>query len=300
MRLLRFCLLTILIIYALKSELFAQKSFSDLHNNLTPLFEKNGSGIYKVNDIEVTIVAIDLRTTTFNQSYGEILESSKNDSGKFIENLPSPSFKRISYSSLVDTLATDYLALINASFFENYEEYTPLSFPIFHNNRYITSGSSPFAYVSPKHPYYSTIDLYSLNIFDKYASIEIFDSTNIFSSGNNSIHQQLVSYRYQDHPALIIGNDTKTRFLLVGLVNQKEYSDSEYLLFAFGNNKIGEIAKALRELGVTSEIMTFDGGSSVLLYNKTLGYLETPHVYDEDGNYFRIEKLPHYLYFEYK
>ena len=258
--------------------------------------DKAGYLFTSLSDSSIRLLAIDMRKVNVTQ----IMSQGKNGKGKglYIKDSDSPYFERLSYESEIAKTNSNTFALINASFFEEYTDTTRLSFPIKNKGEVLTGGSSPYGpQANPKHEYYKTTQLLSLSFYNGKAEIQQFGTAdrNVFQS--DEIQNGIATYNYKDHPAVIIAKNRVTRFILAGTMDMDKEDGDEWLLIVIAKNTIGNVANVLKKVGVTSEILSFDGGSSVLLYGPKFGVIEHPGI---NSNVMTDWKLPHYIRFDLK
>lgn len=256
-------------------------------------------------DTSIRILALDLRKIKISQIVSNPINKT-NGNGFYSKNSSSPYFKRYNYSDIIKQANPNTFAIINAMFFEQYADSTQLSFPIKVNGKILTGGSSPYGpNQNPKHDYYKNAKLLALVFNTNSAKIITYGTSekNVFQ--NDDIQNGLVSYNYKEHPAVIFQNNKVTRFLLVGTLhdksqkNENQYED-EWLIVAIAQKTIGEVADILKNVGVKSEIMTLDGGTSVFLYGTKFGLKEAPGFDSNSKDSIKARNLPHYLQFDLK
>lgn len=235
------------------------------------------------------VVGFNLKQVAFESI--QALDSSKTaEKSLYLDGVLSPEFRRIDYLDLIDQYPDSYL--LNASYFEQYEKSTPLSYPIFDQGKWITGGSSPFGPVkNPYNEYYSSIELLALAIDTHSARIEPFQQN---QKPNSFV---LVSQKWSDHPAKVIANNRKTRFLLLTTVDEDGDNKNEWLLFSMGFGTIDQLALPLEELSENQQVMTLDGGSSVFFYHPQFGTQHRPMNMVSKNDEDQSSRLPHYLRF---
>jgi hypothetical protein len=184
-------------------------------------------------------------------------------------------------------------SIINASFFEDYERSTRLSFPLKLNGKVITAGSSPYGPIpKPAAAYYRDIQLRALIWDNTKATITPYNPANGSPLDRASVRNALVSYAYRDHPAYALAGDPENRYHVLGILNPKDAGKTNRLLIATTNRATLErAANVLRQQGVKGDLMTIDGGISTYLWSNRAGDLILPQAADGE----KIPSLPHYL-----
>jgi len=243
------------------------------------LYNNNGAYIMGINLEKMKI-----------QSFQKLDSTHEAKPSLYLEGIESPYYQRIDYQEVIEKYKEQII--INASFFENYEASTPLSYPIFDGTEWISGGSSPYGPVNePINDYYGKIDLLALHIDSNHAFIQPYAKESSPSTF------MMVSQNYSDHPAKVLANNRFTRFLLVTTYDQNEDGLDEWLIFSIGFGQITTRAEELLSLIPEKEIMTLDGGSSVLLYHPSHGVLHHPVNYTSADDTEQVNSLPHYLLF---
>lgn len=209
----------------------------------------------------------------------------------------SPFFQRLT----VAQVRKDYqqrhrlgiFSIINASFFEEYQKSTRLSFPLKLNGTVITTGSSPYGPIpKPADPYYRNIQLKALIWSNTKATIAPYNPANGSPLNQASVQNALVSYRYKDHPAYALAGDPANRYHVLGILNPTDAGKTNRLLIATSDRTTLErAANVLRQQGVKGDLMTIDGGISTYLWSDRDGDLILPQVADGE----KVPALPHYL-----
>jgi hypothetical protein len=268
------------------TDVLKEKGFSVLEeNDATILFQKDYHYVFGVNLQQMEV-----------QSFQKIDSTKEIGQGNFLGTISSPYFHQIDFNDIITENEDAYI--INSSYFESYELSTQLSYPIFTNGAWITSGSSRYGpTTNPIDEFYGSIDLLALTINDEDAKIGIFNK-DMAASGI-----VLVSQNYSDHPAKVLANNRKTRFLLVTTLDENKDGKDEWLLFSTGYvGTIDDQANVLKLVNNKRPIMTLDGGSSVFFYHPTRGVL-SPVINKIKTSIEGEEKenmLPHYLIFKRK
>jgi hypothetical protein len=209
----------------------------------------------------------------------------------------SPFFQRLT----VAQVRKDYqqqnrlgiFSIINASFFEDYQRSTRLSFPLKLNGKVITAGSSPYGPIpKPADPYYRKIQLQALIWDNTKATIAPYNPANGSPLDRASVQNALVSYAYQDHPAYVLAGDPANRYHMIGILNPQDVGKTNRLLIATSDRATLErAATVVRQQGVKGDLMTIDGGISTYLWSDRAGDLILPQVADGE----KVPALPHYL-----
>lgn len=213
----------------------------------------------------------------------------------------SPYYKAIPQAVVLGNLASlggRVFSVINAAFFEEYNDSTQLAFPIKIDGKVLTGGSSPYGPCdSPMHAYYKKAQLKALVINRESAAIMNYHHQAGYPLNLWSVKNALVTYSYKDHPANLLANNPVNRYHVIGTLNNDNIPGDELLLILTVNKTTLENAAGhLRQLGVKGDIITVDGGSSVFLYNSSEGIIQYPGLMDKAGKTSFI-RLPHYLVF---
>jgi hypothetical protein len=167
----------------------------------------------------IYLQTLDLHKVQIEQLTGSV-DRSRTAPGFYYPNQgkeSSPYFQRLT----VAQVRKDYqqrhrlgiFSIINASFFEDYQKSTRLSFPLKLNGKVITAGSSPYGPI-PKlaDPYYRKVQLQALIWDNTKATIAPYNPANGSPLDRASVRNALVSYRYQDHPAYVLAGDPANRY----------------------------------------------------------------------------------------
>jgi len=260
------------------TEAFTEMGYSAVEQTeAVQLFKKDGNYLVGFNLQKMNV-----------SSFQAVDSTKKSEVGNFLDNISSPFFNRIAYQDVIDNNEDAYI--INASFFESYKSSTQLSYPIYTDDNWITSGSSIYGPTKqPKDEYYGEIELLALQIGSESAKITAFEKE------NNPKDLIMVSQNYKDHPALILANNRVTRFLLVTTLDENEDGKDEWLLLSIGLGNIVDRASELEKVNKQRYIMTLDGGSSVFFSHPTLGVLQKPARYNPVNFQEMLIDLPHYL-----
>jgi hypothetical protein len=200
----------------------------------------------------------------------------------------SPFFKMYAYQNAVKQAQKKFdkklWGIMNAAFFEQYGDSTQIAFPLKINGKFLTSGNSPYGpQKNPKKDYYKTTTLKALIWNETTIAIKDYNTKTGVPLTDSDVKNAVVSYHYKDHPAKALYGDTPNRYHVFGTKNNHLY------MLTVDKMSLENAANELRNLGVESDIMTIDGGVSVLIFNQKKGVLELPSNLEK--------KLPHYLVF---
>jgi hypothetical protein len=222
-----------------------------------------------------------------DQIFGDRDATRPADAGAYYPGAPSPRFRRITAASMQESCGSRYgskaFSAVNFSFFEEYDDSTRLSFPVYAGGALVSGGSSPYGPIAaPKHPHYRTITLKALQWDGHALHIGDYDPATGAPLKQQNFSNALVTYAYADHPSYVLGKDPANRYQLLGSL------DSRYLLIlTVEHTTLARAADLLRQQGVRGDILTFDGGISTFLWSNAAGNLV--EVTSRDG------ALPHYL-----
>jgi hypothetical protein len=254
---------------------------------------------------KVYVQAIALPNIKIDQLVGE-QDSVKPTQGYYYpgkKDSVSPYFRRVSAAAIQTSYQKQYgskvFSIINASFFEDYQKSTRLSFPIKLNGTIITAGSSPYGSIAkPKDPYYKTIQLRALMWNEKTVAIAPYDPKTGAPLNQSGVRNAIVSYAYRDHPAVVLAGDPPNRYHVLGVKDRDvSQAGAEQLLIATANRTtLEKAAQVLRQQGVTGDMMTVDGGISTYLYSPKVGNIVLPQSASGE----KEAALPHYLGFRAK
>ncbi|MBD1920747.1 hypothetical protein H6F77_06570 [Microcoleus sp. FACHB-831] len=270
----------------------------------------DGAGLYKTqlaDGNEAYLQAIDLRKMHVDQIIGDVEKMGLGE-GKYYRvngNSNSPYFPMQLFSDVENQYKTLYgkqvFSIMNCAFFEEYKASTQLAFPLKVNGQLITAGSSPYGpFSGAANDYYKNIKLKALVWNDNTAYITDYDPKSGFPLTKPSVKNALVSYRYSDHPAKILGKDQANKYHVIGTLNKdKTPGDELILILTVNKTTLDEAAELLRKLGVKGDILTSDGGSSTFITNPRTGNLLVPQPVNMKDNP-NANKLPHYLGFRKK
>jgi hypothetical protein len=279
-------------------------------NTYYPLDVIEGAGLYKTslsNDNQVYLQIIDLRKMQIDQIIGEIDDMGIKQ-GKYYLNRAndySPYFQNKPFENIWQEYNLLYgkqvFSLINCAFFEEYKSSTQLAFPVKLNGQVMTSGSSPYGPSSKAiNDYYKNIKLKALVWNHKSAYITDYDPKSGYPLNKQSVTNAIVTYKYSDHPAKVLGKNPKNKYHVIGTLNKDGVPGNELILILTVNQStLDEGAELLRKLGIKGDIITIDGGSSTLINNPRAGALIIPQPVNMKSNPF-ARNLPHYLGFRQK
>ena len=192
-------------------------------------------------------------------------------------------------------------SIVNCAFFEEYKPSTQVSFPVKLNGKVVTAGSSPYGPVrKPATTYYRNIRLKAL-VWDDYgAYITDYNPTTGAPLNKPIVKNAIVTYAAIDHPAKVLGRNQVNRYHVIGTLDKDGKKGDELVLILTVNRAtLDEASRQLRLLGVKSDIITIDGGSSTYLFNSRLGNIMLPFAADNSSG-LAIRNLPHYLGVRYK
>ncbi len=269
-----------------------------------------GAGLYKTKlpeGNEAYLQVIDLRKMQIDQIIGEMDELGFSE-GKYyggFDSYYSPHFQMSLFSNVWDEYNLLYgkqvFSMINCAFFEEYKSSTQLAFPVKLNGQVITAGSSPYGPVNqPADNYYKNIQLKALVWDDSSAYITDYDPELGSPLNQANVRNAIVSYRYSDHPAKVIGKNQENKYHVIGTLNKDDVPGDELLLIITVNKAtLDKAAQLLRKLGVRGDILTVDGGSSTFVTNPSTGSLLVPQPVNIKDNP-NASHLPHYLGFRQK
>jgi hypothetical protein len=247
----------------------------------------------------VYVQTIDLHKMAIEQLTGAI-DRRKAGEGYYYpdkKQISSPFFARLTIPAVLQNYqklhGSKLFSIINASFFEDYERSTRLSFPIKLNGKVVTTGSSPYGPIQkPADAYYRNIQLKTLTWNDTQASVLDYNLASGYPLSQSNIANAVVSYAYQDHPAYALAGDPVNRYHVLGVLQKEQNPQANRLLIATTNRStLKEAAEILRQQGATSDLMTIDGGISTYLWTMKSGDLVLPKVAEGE----KEAALPHYL-----
>lgn len=200
----------------------------------------------------------------------------------------SPFFKMYAYESAIKQAQKKFekkvWGLMNAAFFEQYGDSTQIAFPLKINSKIVTTGSSPYGpQKNPKKEYYKTTTLRALIWNDTMITIKNYNTETGSPLTETQVKNAIVSYDYKDHPAKALYGDTPNRYHVLGTKNNQLY------MLTVDKTSLENAAQQLRNIGISSDIMTIDGGVSVFIFNQKKGVLALPSN--------KEKKLPHYFVF---
>jgi hypothetical protein len=200
----------------------------------------------------------------------------------------SPFFKMYAYENAIKQTQKRFekkvWGLMNAAFFEQYGDSTQIAFPLKINGKIVTTGSSPYGPQKiPKKEYYKATTLRALVWNDTMITIKNYSTETGSPLTDGHVKNAIVSYDYKDHPAKALYGDTPNRYHVLGTKNNHLY------MLTVDKTSLENAAQQLKTLGISSDIMTIDGGVSVFIFNQKKGILALPSN--------KEKKLPHYLVF---
>ncbi len=274
--------------------------------NYKPLHIVDGAALYETateNGSKAYLQIIDLKKMQIDQLVGNV-NNLGNGEGKYYqgeETAQSPFFEMNLFSKVNHKYRELYedqiFSMINCAFFEQYKSTTQLSFPIKLNGKIITAGSSPYGPIrTPKHNYYRQVQLKALVWDDQGAYITDYNPITGAPLSFPDVQNAIVSYKYSDHPAKVLANNQINKYHVIGTLAENGVNSDVLLILTMKKATLDEGAKLLCKLGVKSDIITIDGGSSTYLFNSQVGNIVRPEPsYLNCGLIFR--KLPHYLAF---
>lgn len=278
----------------------------DQYSNYQLMHTVDGAGLYKTvttNGHKAYLQIIDLQKMQIDQLTGNV-DNLGNGEGKYYQGegvSNSPFFEMNLFSEVNHEYEQIYkkqvFSMINCAFFEQYKLTTQLSFPIKNNGEIITAGSSPYGPIhNPKHKFYRQVQLKALVWDEQGAYITDYNPISGVPLNQVNVKNAIVSYQYNDHPAKVLANNQINRYHVIGTLSENGVNSDTLLILTVKKATLDEAAELLRNLGVKSDIMTIDGGSSTYLFNSQIGNIMRPGPsYLNCGLIFR--KLPHYLAF---
>lgn len=279
-------------------------------NTYYPLDVIAGAGLYKTSLLggnQAYLQIIDLRKIQIDQLIGEVDDMGIKQ-GKYYRNNSedySPYFQSKPFADIWHEYNSLYgkqvFSLINCAFFEEYKSSTQLAFPVKLNGQVITAGSSPYGPSSQAiNDYYKKIKLKALVWNQNSAYITDYEPTSGYPLNRQSVKNAIVTYKYSDHPAKVLGKNPANKYHVIGTLNKDGIPGNELIVILTVNQAtLDEAAKLLRNLGVKGDIITIDGGSSTLITNPRTEALITPQPVNMQSNPF-VRNLPHYLGFRQK
>lgn len=261
----------------------------------------DGARLYKTQlseGNEAYLQVIDLRKMQIDQIIGEMGEVGFHE-GKYYKetgSYSSPYFQMKVFSDIWNEYKLLYgkqvFSMMNCAFFEQYKSSTQLAFPVKLNGQIITAGSSPYGpFSQTANDYYKGIKLKVLVWNEKSAYITDYDPQLGSPLDEPTVQNAIVSYRYSDHPAKVLGHNRANKYHVIGTLNKDNAPGDELILILTVNKAtLDEAADLLRNLGVKGDIITVDGGTSTFISNPRTGNLLVPNT----------SNLPHYLGFRQK
>ncbi|MEW5858821.1 MAG: hypothetical protein AB1861_15765 [Cyanobacteriota bacterium] len=300
---LSFCFLSIILILSNAQTFVPQTAYR-------PLDLIDGAGLYKTQLPEgnsAYLQVIDLRKMQMEQVVGEINNMGFSEDKYYGEpgSSYSPYFQMKLFSDVWDEYKLLYgkqvFSMMNCAFFEEYKFSTQLAFPVKLNGQIITAGSSPYGpFKQAANNYYKGIKLKALVWNEKSAYITDYDPELGSPLKEPTVQNAIVSYRYSDHPAKVLGKNQANKYHVIGTLNKDKVPGDELILIVTSNKAtLDEAADLLRKLGVKGDILTVDGGSSTFITNPRTGNLLAPQPLNMKDNP-NASNLPHYLGFRKK
>jgi hypothetical protein len=296
------CLFVIISVSACVSGCTGQRSLLSAQPAPQRIVQVEGATLDRIllqKDNVVYVQTIDLQKMAIEQLTGEI-DRRKGVKGLYYPDKrpeSSPFFIRLPATTVLQNYqklqGKKLFSVVNASFFEDYERSTRLSFPIKINGKVITAGSSPYGPIEePADPYYRSIQLKALTWKENQVSVIDYNPKTGFPLNQSNVNNGLVSYAYQDHPAYVLAGDPVNRYHVLGVIHGDQDKQVNQLLIATTNRAtLKEAGNILRQRGVKSDLMTIDGGISTYLWTAKLGNLVLPQVAQGE----KKAALPHYL-----
>jgi hypothetical protein len=296
------CLFVIISVSACVSGCTGQRSLLSAQPAPQRIAQVEGATLDRISlqqDNVVYIQTIDLQKMAIEQLTGNI-DRRKGVKGLYYPDKrpeASPFFVRLPVAAVLQNYqklhGTKLFSVVNASFFEDYDRSTRLSFPIKINGKIITAGSSPYGPIAkPAEPYYRTIQLKALTWKDSQVSVINYNPQTGYPLNQSNVDNGFVSYAYQDHPAYVLAEDPVNRYHVFGVTHGDQDKWANQLLIATTNRAtLKEAGNILRQRGVKSDLMTIDGGISTYLWTAKLGDLVLPQVAQGE----KEAALPHYL-----
>lgn len=234
----------------------------------------------------------DISKTAIDHIAAETLIQAPSE-GAYYPASTSPAFTRLDASAVLQhysqTYPTKAQALLNCSFFERYDDVTELSFPIKSAGKIITGGSSPYG-PRPKlfDEYYRNVTLKALVWNDREITVTEYNHKTGGVLNNTAYPNGFVTYDFKDHPANVLSSDPVGQYQLLGTNSNRGggLSDLLYVL-TITKGRMIDGASLLKRNGVTSTVLTVDGGPSTHLWTKKNGAVITT----------QSKTLPHYLGF---
>ncbi|MBW4577151.1 MAG: phosphodiester glycosidase family protein [Aphanothece sp. CMT-3BRIN-NPC111] len=270
----------------------------------------DGAGLYKTQLSDGNLAylqVVDLRKMQMEQIVGEVDKVGVSE-GKYYgkpASYYSPSFQMKLFSDVWNEYKLLYgkqvFSMMNCAFFEEYKSSTQLAFPVKLNGQIATAGSSPYGpFSQAAEDYYKSIKLKALVWNDKSAYITDYDPEIGSPLDEPTVQNAIVSYRYSDHPAKVLGKNPANKYHVIGTLNKDNAPGDEWILIVTVNKAtLDEAADLLQKLGVRGDIITVDGGSSTFISNPRTGNLLAPQPVNMKDNP-NARNLPHYLGFRKK
>jgi hypothetical protein len=192
--------------------------------------------------------------------------------GEYYPASRSPAFTRIDAGAVLGQYRRRHgdkaQALINASFFERYDQATELSFPIKRAGQIITGGSSPYGPCEyPADDRYKNVTLKALVWNDHAIQIVDYDHKTGGVLNDPIFPDGLVTYDYKDHPANVLAGDPVGQYQLMGTFTTRDGGLPDCLfVLTIIQGRMVDGAAVLRRNGVAGTVLTVDGGPSTHLW----------------------------------
>jgi hypothetical protein len=242
---------------------------------------------------------IDVRRMRIDQVLGERDAAAAAEPGAYYPASRSPRFARIPFTQALascrSTFGAKAFSTVNASFFEEYDRSTRLSFPIKTAGVVVSGGSSPWGPVpAPKDRRYRDVRLRALRWDERGVAIDGYDPGTGAPLDASDTREALVSYAFGDHPSALVGHDPANRYQLIGVADTDGRDGPETLLIlTVERATLHDGAALLRGRGATGDVITVDGGVSTFLWKAATAGGDPESVLvaptSNDG------ALPHYL-----
>jgi hypothetical protein len=235
------------------------------------------------------IAVIDLKSWSLVQVLGAQAEGQAAP-GIYRPASTSPAYARITPAGALHE-ATQALAgapdvLVNAGFFESYDDATQMAFPLRRSGQWLTGGASPYGpRVEPKHAHYAGVQLHALAWSERGCAVLPLEPGKADDPAFDPFPDAVVSYEWRDHPAVVLSGDPVNRYQLAAV-----RSSDTILLGTFGGVTLAQAASRMIDEGAVGPVLTMDGGISTCLWHPEAGFRQSP---DKPGN--AAIGLPHWL-----
>jgi hypothetical protein len=282
---------------------FAIEQLSSPVSYFQPVDNRDGAELYRKelsNGNRAYLQVINVQKMQIDQLIGEVDRMAFNK-GLYYQGEKkyySPFFKSKLFSEVTQEYKKLYVngvfAIINCSFFEQYQRSTQLSFPVKFNGQVITGGNGIYGPVKkPKDGRYKNVRLKALVWNDREAYITNYEPQTGKPLNQKEVQNAIVTYEYKHHPAKLLSKNPANRYHVIGTLDKDGKKGNELLAIITVNEATLDVAaKLLREFGVKGDIVTIDGGASTYLFNAKIGEIMLPK-----SNNFATRELPHYLGF---